>query len=564
MVWFFENATPVQYKFSEAVYEGDIETAKKYLDKGADINKNTFIKYDEVYPSPLELAHRHELVPMFRFLIEAGADVHVTQPDASGLLHLLACDCSNVKDIQLLIDKGLDPLARNHDGLTPLHNAVLHANNKVLAFFLDQTASSGIKVVDNIGNTLLHSAAGVSTRAGAHAVLDLLLNRGIDVNAPRNDGATALHLAAIYGDDVMIRTLVKARADIDARDHSGRTSLGLAFDNGRWENVNMLLDLGANPNDRVERGYTLLHGLITLGRPEIVESLLKMGASPDAVNDAGNTPLVAALFDGHYDMVKILLKSGANPNIPDQDGNSPLNIVTSDNGIDFNDVLRLNCARLLIDKGAKLNDRDSEGCVPLSHAAGENNLRMVNLLLERGADATLADNDGDTPLHRAAALEDADEDDNSAIIKALLAAGADPLAVNDSGETPLSLIEEYENDDAKKLMKAAIRQKKKGAVAAPGAGLEGDEITLVRKLPDKRVMIEIFNFAARERTVVVENHALKVISPPLREGFDSIRDKTGIELAHDEYVRKGGTLPRETIYAAARVKETLLKSKKPD
>ncbi len=55
-------------------------------------------------------------------------------------------------------------------------------------------------------------------------------------------------------------------------------------------------------------------------------------------------------------------------------------------------------ARELIRRGANLNARNINGATPLILAASNNNPEMVLLLLGAGADASLANNKGDTPL----------------------------------------------------------------------------------------------------------------------------------------------------------------------
>jgi hypothetical protein len=62
----------------------------------------------------------------------------------------------------------------------------------------------------------------------------------------------------------------------------------------------------------------------------------------------------------------------------------------------------LDTCRLLIDKGALIEEKDRHGLTPLHCAAQEGCIEIVRLLCDRGANIEARDNDGRTPLHLAA------------------------------------------------------------------------------------------------------------------------------------------------------------------
>jgi uncharacterized protein len=82
---------------------------------------------------------------------------------------------------------------------------------------------------------------------------------------------------------------------------------------------------------------------------------------------------------------------------------------------------------------AQVNARDQDGRTPLMHAvlAVDADPRIVELLIERGADVNAADSHGWTALHFAA------QDHDVPVARALLAAGADADPVEVTGTTPL-------------------------------------------------------------------------------------------------------------------------------
>ncbi|KID94902.1 Ankyrin repeat-containing domain protein, partial [Metarhizium majus ARSEF 297] len=78
----------------------------------------------------------------------------------------------------------------------------------------------------------------------------------------------------------------------------------------------------------------------------------------------------------------------------------------------------------LVDKGAKVDSKDDQGHTPLSRAAAFGGAAVVKLLLEKFADIEAKDNSGRTPLSWAAA------NGHEAVIKL--------EAKDNSGRTPLS------------------------------------------------------------------------------------------------------------------------------
>src|SRR5437763_792096 len=80
------------------------------------------------------------------------------------------------------------------------------------------------------------------------AAIRALLKQGVDVNARRVDGATALLWAVHFNDQETIDLLLRAGANVNAADDHGVTPLAQAVENNNIEVVQRLLAAGANPN----------------------------------------------------------------------------------------------------------------------------------------------------------------------------------------------------------------------------------------------------------------------------------------------------------------------------
>jgi hypothetical protein len=70
------------------------------------------------------------------------------------------------------------------------------------------------------------------TESGAIQAVRLCVERGVDVNATRDNGQTALHSAAGAGGDAVIKILAENGAKLDLKDKQGLTALDVASGRG--------------------------------------------------------------------------------------------------------------------------------------------------------------------------------------------------------------------------------------------------------------------------------------------------------------------------------------------
>ena len=129
--------------------------------------------------------------------------------------------------------------------------------------------------------------------------------------------------------------------------------------------------------------------------------------------------------------VEELLKS-QDVNSVDRDGRTPL--IHAILGSPASQKL----VRLLIDSGATINMHDKgQAWTPLHYAAREQDLEVVKMLLEVGAEVEAVDIFGNTPLIRCVATLDA----NLAVISILMAYGADKNKNNNYGISAFSSLD---------------------------------------------------------------------------------------------------------------------------
>ena len=162
----------------------------------------------------------------------------------------------------------------------------------------------------------MHAAVGSeiadAAMRGDTAAVAALLAEVADVNAPRSDGATALHWAVFQDLQELAELLIEADADVAARNRAGATPLSLAGENGNAAILEMLLAAGADPNETLMNGESALMMAARTGNVEAVNLLIDRGAEIDAKEDLrGTTALMWAAAYGNPAALQALINRGA-------------------------------------------------------------------------------------------------------------------------------------------------------------------------------------------------------------------------------------------------------------
>ncbi len=222
------------------------------------------------------------------------------------------------------------------------------------------------------------------------------------------------------------------------------TSLPDAVRAGDISEAKRLISLGNSLYEKDgDYEYPLLFIAVYRGDLEMVKCLTEGGANIHEV-DRDTTALHCAASQGHAAVVQYLLDCGINVDICDRPGDTALHHCDNDEII-----------RMLLDRGADINATAHEGSV-LLNAIAQDNPDRLNYLLKRGADPSLDDGSGITPLHYAATM---DTPNTTEIILLLMSHGApiDELAYGVEYGTPLAFAARNNN------LKAALLLLSQGA-----------------------------------------------------------------------------------------------------
>ena len=184
-------------------------------------------------------------------------------------------------------------------------------------------------------------------------------------------------------------------AAIDARDLDGSTALFKAAENGRMAVVRLLVEAGANVNLPGRSDVSPVAAGAFMGSEPIVRYLIEKGADLNGIDKTGKGPLVYAVGRGFPPVALLLLDHGVDVNARYGDGLTALMWAAGhSDDAGTKDVVQV--MKLLVDRGAKLDEQDDQGRTALMIAAVLGHTAAAEALLARGADRTLKDKDGKT------------------------------------------------------------------------------------------------------------------------------------------------------------------------
>ncbi len=401
--------------------------------------------------SRLVEAARNQDTAAVRALLAQKSDVNARSSDGSTALLWLA-HWNDLDTAKLLLDAGADANLANDFRMTPLSQACTNADPAFVHVLLKSGAKPNTPIAT--GEMPLMTCA----KTGSVDAVRMLIEYGADVNAKEpTQNQTALMWAAAERHADVVQALIEAHADLKANSKQGFTAIHFAARVGDLESIKELLAAGVDVNflTYLEGGTNRISNFLGISK---------------TIGALGYTPLLVAVVRGQVDLALWLLDHGGDPNniaagfTPLHWASSQWESFTANPVYGFEDAMsgipdrqaKLRLVRALLAHGANVNARmtkpqpnfaggylDATGATPVLLAASANDIEMMHILLDAGADPKILTATNASAIMAAAGLNHSIGEDTvteaqaTETVNLLLKLGVDPKGETTFGENAL-------------------------------------------------------------------------------------------------------------------------------
>ncbi len=302
----------------------------------------------------------------------------------------------------------------------------------------------------------------VAARGGDLTEVRRLISRAPGIALVEYNYTPPIHFAVREGHREIVKLLIDRGADLAYRSYPFQDSLLTIAEDHEHEDVAALLRAQIARRYKLRRGAGDIIDAADAGDLNRVRAELSRDASlAAAANDTGDTALHHAALRRHLAMTEALLEAGADPDPIRGDGYRPIHLALMNNFVVGGAAPEGRAiADLLLERGARwtmflaalvgdeqfirdalardraaANEEDTNHHRPISAAARRSDFELLRLLLEHGADPSLAEEGAP----RGHALWSAVYNNQYEIAELLLKHGADPNGMVESSGTPMDM-----------------------------------------------------------------------------------------------------------------------------
>jgi len=350
--------------------------------------------------------------------------------------------------VKEFVNRNADLNVINDEGTSALLNSCKDSDVRIFKFLVNKGAS--IYITDHYGNNALMHACSYNEPNK----IKYLIKKGININAQNNDGDTALMQCVKAGNVNIVKYLIKHNANVNVLNNKNQNALVVAFltsygqevvDYKNLSIIKILISKKTDPNVPIdETGNSILMFLIMKNDVSMIKYISKVYSKKldyNHKNHLGHTAFTYALKYNNSEIIDLLI-STKKINIFEEDdyGNDMIMYSTCNLSPEYFRKFTKKVHGNLINKCN--HNRESY----LIMAAKVNNEKVIDMLLDKGADVDHQEAQGNTALHYAS------RQGNIVTIEKLIKRKASLEIQNYKRETPLMIACRFKQKESIKVL----------------------------------------------------------------------------------------------------------------
>ncbi|KAH7060893.1 ankyrin repeat-containing domain protein [Macrophomina phaseolina] len=344
----------------------------------------------------------------------ASGSARLNDSDETGFTALhYAIDNSNYQVMELLLQVGADPLLEDRDGMSALTLAMILFTRRQSAGLPrmctdDLLFSNTFALEDACELAETHKAI---LRMTSKPLADVLTSGSSEINATDANGLPPLWWAVYLDDEDSVRILLEHGANPNINHNVLGTSP--LFQASSLATQELLLEYGADVCFVNSIGRTIFHQLCHVCSSDLgdngpfrirdfIHKCMERGVPLDSRDFEGYTAIMASVYSNYHNLLGAFLECGADYTIRNKSNEGILHTAAWKGDAQTLGILTTHGL-----PGIDLDARDVNGLTAMAYAVYFNKHKLLEFLLERGADYTIKTKNTITVLHVAANRGDA-------------------------------------------------------------------------------------------------------------------------------------------------------------